>query len=116
MSSLWPGLHDLLKDSRLKRKALTTLEGASFASINNTTTTLVTAGANVNGIIIRRALCIATTVGGSGSLNVGGNSLCAVSGADYKDSVENVRIPAGVALAATSSSAGMSVLVWYEVL
>lgn len=43
----------MLGNDRLQRETLTTLQGATLVSVLNATTTVVTAGANVNGVIIR---------------------------------------------------------------
>lgn len=115
----------MLQNPNDQRKGLTDLSGASHAIHTAASTAeIVSAAANVNGVIIRRAEC--TTHGTSRSiLMVDGKILCSINGnAATSDStgvhncVENIFVPPGLKIEAqiTSASAGRHVSIWYEVL
>lgn len=110
----------LLTNDEDKRTGLSTLEGASFAQVSNATTTIVTAGANTSGIIIRSAHLVST--GGAGStcaLTVNANDLINLAttvAGNLEETIKDIFIPAGWALAATTNGAGNKVSVFYEVL
>ncbi len=95
----------------------TDLEGASYANISNATTTVVTAAANTDGVIIRLA---ATTVDGAGTgyITAGGNYIAYAAGGNTENltRIENYIIPAGQAIIAHSSNVGSQTIIHYEVL
>jgi len=111
----------MLQNPDSQRAALTDLTGASQATVTNTTTTLVTAGANVNGVIIRlfsgsslgtagqRAILILNGVQTLSIDNGGGGT---GNGAWIKD----IFVPAGWSVAAQSTTTSCFCLITYEVL
>lgn len=103
----------LLQDDEALRAPLTTLENASYGNAG----TLVSSGANVNGVIIRTAsLCSGTQATGAASVTAGGSAIAQVGGNYTSLFIKDVFIPAGVALAVSNSGSASSVNVWYEVL
>jgi hypothetical protein len=110
-----------LREDTLLRRPLLTLTGASYAVRAAVgTTNVVTGGANANGIIVRRAWVHASSTSGQRSVvEAGGNPICGFDDAGNNntkvDSVENVFIPAGLALDLILAGSG-ECHVWYEVL
>lgn len=112
-----------------KRSHLTTLEGATFAFFNGNATeqTVVAAGANLNGIIIRYAQlflrspdddCYIGINDGASKLIVGHKdtgSAAETMNAHFE--IRDIFIPAGVALVAKAETASSDTIdMWYEVL
>lgn len=96
----------------------TPLTNASFASVNNATTTIVTAGANVNGVIIRHAALSSESSSGGATLKVNGNDLLRTTGGTaglQNQTVRDIYVPPGWSISATAGAAGY-VNVFYEVL
>jgi len=84
----------------LFKAPLTNLDGATHARVNNATTTLVTAVANTDGLIIRH---VDTDIrsGEGGYISLSGNRIyekAAVSGVHYTDTFGNILVPSGVSL------------------
>lgn len=105
----------MLQNDKLKRSNLTPLTGATYSKVSNTTSTLVTAGANANGIIIREAYIWGTV--GTAYLAIGGNEiLSSSSSVGVPVVIRDLRLPAGQALTAYSSGGSHYVVTWYEVL
>lgn len=113
----------MLQNPNDQRKGLTDLTGASYANIVNATTTIVTSGANVNGVIIRVAnISGRQASGNSAHLLVGGNKLLSVT--DHTSTtvtsgnvhIKDIYVPPGVEISAVSSSLNIEVSVFYEVL
>lgn len=98
--------------------AKTDLNGASFASANNTTNTIVTSGANTSGVVLRIGL-IEKGAGStlSAQITVGGNPVL-VSSPDGSDTthIKDLFIPAGKAVELVSYHTSQTVYAWYEVL
>jgi hypothetical protein len=106
----------LMQNDVALRKPVTTLENCSYAGITNASTEILSAAANVNGIIIRAAT-IATS-GNTATLSSDGEVIARVMGASGTAQalfVENIFIPAGRNLLANTGSTS-SVYIWYEVL
>lgn len=106
----------LMQNDVALRKPVTTLENCSYAGITNASTEIVSAAANVNGIIIRAAT-IATS-GNTATLSSDGEVVSRVMGASGTAQalfIENIFIPAGRNLLANTGSTS-SVYIWYEVL
>ena len=104
--------------TRIQIAPKTNLDGASYATVSNTTSTVVTAVANTDGVLIRRGLCRGTGTG-LAEINVGGNPICwaeGVAGSDYSDSIEDYRVPSGVAVEITSNATVVDTMIWYEVM
>lgn len=108
---------DLLKNDRLQRAPLTSLQGASWAYITGASSTVVSSGANVNGVIIRYIRAVQS--GGTPlTVTIGGNNFIVGKSGAYGPEVfviENIFVPAGQAVAVTSS-AGDNICIAYEVL
>lgn len=111
-------LEALLVNDETLRKPLTTLAGASYASVSGSSSTVVTAGANTNGVIIRFAQVVN---GGSGncSLSIDGNVVIRCDGGSaglQREQIRDIFVPAGQAVAIQSSVAAARVHILYEVL
>tara|TARA_R110002124_G_scaffold14054_6_gene63244 strand:+ start:1290 stop:2099 length:810 start_codon:yes stop_codon:yes gene_type:complete len=112
----------LLQHDKNLRAPLLTLAGASFAAQRTTgTNNVVTAIANTDGIIIRRADLSVYTNGSFAEVRVGGNPLLILGGATANvcNWIENVFVPAGLALDLVLTNASTNyggAQVWYEVL
>lgn len=120
MATSLTSILSMMQNDEDQRAGLTTLEGASFIEVDNATTTIVTAGANTNGIIVRHAYALDGGTGYSylladGKILVGSDTSGTLAGWPMND-IQNFFIPAGVSLSASSTNAGNSVFVWYEVL
>lgn len=90
-------LETLLKNDRLQRNALTTLQGATLVSVINATTTVVSAAANVNGVIIR-SINLFSGSNVTAYLQIGATKLLQTaysSGAACNCDRENIFVPAG---------------------
>ncbi len=114
-------IETLLQSDTDLRSPLTDLTNATDALVTNATTTLVTAGANTNGILLRLGMVSfsadATTK--TGYLSIGGNYIIYHQASSQLAKVEQVRdilLPAGQALVASASNASTYVSAWYEVL
>lgn len=105
----------LLQNDEDQRAALTTLAGASHARVTGTSSTVVSAGANLNGVTIRHA-SLAAYSSSTASVSVGGNNL--IEGfawnAPVVHRVSDIFVPAGVAIAIAAGSSN-TVNIWYEV-
>lgn len=100
-----------------QEKRFTNLHNASYDSVNGASSTTVSAGANTNGILIH--LAHYSGFGNFGYyIQAGSNYLVREDGSGYSinDKLENIFIPAGVALTIYSEGASAHVGVWYEVL
>lgn len=120
-------VEDLFKDDRLKRSPMTTLQGASYASQAGAgSQTLVTAGANVNGIIIRHALVHSTSASNavivSAGIKLNGNKFLWAEGTNANHQMylteKDIFVPPGQSLAieVTGAIAYCRVDIYYEVL
>lgn len=108
----------MMQNDELQRAPLTTLAGATRASYNNTSPTIVSGASNVNGIIIRwLQMCSTSAV--NTSVSIGGTQFMSMrgdaDGGDPTERVENIFIPAGLALTAVAS-AFSDINICYEVL
>lgn len=108
----------LLINDRLKRSPLTTLQGATLVSVLNATTTVVTAGANVNGVIIR-SINLFSGSNVTAYLQIGATKLLQTgyaSGAAVNCDRENIFVPAGnqIIISGGNTSSGGNMA--YEVL
>ena len=103
-------------DLDLKRGALD-LTNASYAASTGSSLTVVTSGANTNGVLIRYGQ-VMSYGSGAGEIKAGSNYIVKAPtwNAPWTEKIENVLIPAGVALTINSGSATNKVHVWYEVL
>ena len=112
-----------LREDTLLRAPLTTLDGASYAydGTGGSETTIVAAGANTSGIIIRMAQIYKDNSGLPAYIKAGGNIICGSDGGGGTtrvgnfDRISNVFIPAGNALVIRCDTQGTG-FVWYEVL
>ena len=96
----------------------TKLAGATYAEINNSSSTLVAGGSNTAGIIVRLGYC--QSIGNNDSfITAGGDPICSVEGATatvLNQWVRDIFIPAGEALAISSSGTSGWVKIWYDVI
>lgn len=123
IAALSTNLSDLLKNDDQKRNALTTLAGASYAEVSNGTTVVVAAGANLNGIVLRRGFITssANISGVAASIKFGTQHLLALIGNSvtagvFCQSLENIFLPAGTSLTITTAGTYATAGIWYEVL
>lgn len=114
----------LLKNAADQRAPLTTLAGATLASVEDASATAVSAGANVNGVIIRSA-SVTASVPGDANVQVGGTILLIATGArSAADSYaagsaaekSDIFVPAGEAVTINSSGVSAYAAIAYEVL
>ena len=108
----------MLQNDEDQRESLTDLSNSTHATVSNATTTLVTAGTNTNGIIIRR-LDMSVNANSSGSsceVLSGTEEIAKVTGISLHHSDKNIRLQSGVALSVSSSNANSEVNIFYEVL
>ena len=105
----------MMQNDQDRRAPLSTLAGASYAS-GTGSTTIVSAGTNINGVVIRLARFTTSGTGAVCSLLAGGNLLLQTMNTNKSDMpLQNIFVPAGVAI--TSSVAGSGEwYIWYEVL
>ncbi|WP_420724033.1 hypothetical protein [Hwanghaeella sp. LZ110] len=105
-----------MREATLLRAPLTTLDGATYAAANNTTTEVVSAAANTDGVIVRLAGLSAAS--NAAYVTAGGNYLLnQYSNEPGKKMIENVFVPAGNAISISSAGAGsQTTFIWYEVL
>lgn len=108
----------LMQNDKLQRKPLTTLAGATRASYNNATPTIVSAGANVNGVIIRW-FHMGSTSAVNNSMSIGGIVFVQLRGdADGGDPQvwgQDIFVPPGLAITANLTAFG-DLSICYEVL
>lgn len=109
------GLKSLLQNDQNKRAALNTLAGASFASVTNSTTEVVSAAANTSGVVIRRGFTEGGSSSGAASIEVDGNRLVRSNGISGRDTVENYFVPAGNNIEIDAGASAVT-YIWYEVL
>jgi hypothetical protein len=104
---------------RAKGRALfTSLTGASYAFLNNATTTIVSAGANVNGVIIHHVDLTSESATAAVEVLVNGNVLLRTVGGSaglQSKTQRDIIIPAGWPIDVTAAIAGRC-SIWYEVL
>lgn len=112
----------LLSNDQDKRSALTTLSGASSGSAKLSTNTVVSSGANVNGVIIRHA-CLCGDFGAqTGHIKIGsyylfrGESMGAGTVGAMVFTAKDIFVPSGLAIELYSSSNGIRADIWFEVL
>lgn len=100
------------------QRGLITLQGASYAIANNSSETLVTAAANTNGVIIRRADLVTYSATLYSQVTVDGDpiNLKSLMSERSWQTIENYFIPAGTEVVLYSSAANYSGQAWYEVL
>lgn len=114
------GIDTLLQSDEDQRTALTTLAGASYASVSNSTSTVVSSGTNTSGIIIRFGFIDINSVSGaSGYIRAGSNDIERVKirdGASIHCTIRDVFIPSGVALSINASGSDDKTAIYYEVL
>lgn len=110
----------MLQNGDDQREGMTTLNGFTYAGVSGSNSTVVSAAANVNGILIASANMSTTGVSGnSASITVGGNAIMRLNGSTgYTAAIRetNIHIPAGVALVLNSSATSSNVDIWYKVL
>ena len=108
----------MLQNDELQRKPLTTLQGATLVSVLNATTTVVTAGANVNGVIIR-SINLFSGSNVTAYLQIGATKLLQTgysSGAAVNCERENIFVPAGNQIIISGGNAASGGNMAYEVL
>lgn len=97
----------------------TPLLNASFASVNNATSTVVTAVANTAGVVVRSAQISGFGNSTSAYVRAGSNDILQLfynGGAHQHAEIRDIIIPAGVALTINSSATSMDTDIWYEVI
>lgn len=106
----------LLKNPEELRSGFNDLSGMSYYSCANTTTSIVTAGANVNGVII--GSLHGTSTGGTGTFRIDGNDVFYTNGtAGNQFVVSNpIFVPAGVSVDMTSNNASTIIRAYAKVL
>ena len=117
-------LETLLNSDENQRAGLTTLEGASYASVSNASSTVVSAVANTAGVIIRQGVVNGQGNSGSrGEILIGGNLLLSShdsgtgTGVGYQVAqIHNFFVPAGNAVSINAATAASQAYIWYEVL
>lgn len=115
LQSLLSDLINLLENDQDKRTALTTLAGASFAHVNNATTVVVSSGTNVNGVIIRTL-----HIDGAGYVShvkIGANYLYRSHSTNIGGVfLQDIFVPAGLAIELSTTGGGAYISMAYEVL
>lgn len=112
----------MLQNDQSQRPGLTTLAGASYASqVSAGTNNVVTAGANLNGVIIRHFHWEGQVNGGYAQLRAGGNVIAGGAGLTTASGVgtgtiRDLFIPAGVAVDIVVATGDAGGYLWYEVL
>ena len=110
-------LAPLMQNDTDKRADLTTLEGATGVQVSNATTTVVSAGANVNGVIIR-TLDITVRANGTNYVKIGADYLYRENGttsASVSKFIKDIHVPAGKAIVFKAGSTDY-MSAFYEVL
>lgn len=109
----------ILGSDQEQRQGLTTLEGATYYSAANTTTTVITALANTGGFIIRHASYyngaatnVRVMVDDNSLVNIGSPS----AGGDYGGVLRDIFVPAGSKVSISSSNAAQTAVLWGEAL
>lgn len=117
------GIQTLLQDDTAQRAALTTLEGATYWEKKGAggTETIVSSGANTNGIVVRLAqIYSAENSTNESSFKAGGNPFLLMASRDVPFQcvqAKDIFIPAGVAFTATLVGTTYNhMFAWYEVL
>lgn len=112
---------DVLRQSsgqKTARMPYTSIENSSYASVSNATTTIVAAGSNVNGVLIKLMENVSAN-NQSAYVTINGNRFLEttpVAGTIFRCSERDIYVPAGQAIAAYSSAAGAKINMFYEVL
>lgn len=105
---------------RGNRAGVTDLTGAIYAARDTIGNTIVVSAlANVNGVIIRRAGGSGLAVGSNAFLYVGGDILAnggAVAGMTIPFSLRDICVPPGQEVRISIAGAAYNVWLWYEVL
>lgn len=111
----------LLRSGYANRKGLTDLTGCTHVSLVNTSVEIVSAAANINGVVIRFVnLSVSPTSGNSTvALDVDGNEFIRISG-DTSNKVaiveRDIFIPAGKSIESAMGTNGCILNMDYEVL
>ena len=118
ITALQTAITDLLQNADDLRAPLTDLSNATYAEALNTTVSLVTAGANTNGVMIRY---YGWTRGDGyyGALSINGDLLippAAATAFNIAGIERDIKLPAGVDIDLVSTSNSRGVNVYYEVL
>lgn len=106
-------LENLYQNANKKRSNITDLTGATYAEYANVgITQVVSAAANVNGIVIRHAQV--NGYGGTGYIAAGTNKI--LHAKTVQASIRDIMIPAGQALNVYSDAAAVVINMFYQVL
>ena len=103
-----------LREDRLQRAPLTTLEGASHNTVTNGTLTIATAVANTAGVIVRMFFGAGT--GNTALMRADGNAVLTIDPAVHSGTERDLFIPAGVEVTLVSTGTGAAAHAWTEVL